>query len=90
MRLIGFAVVLAVGLMLAPRAADAQEAAKVWRIGYLSLQRAEGDKSWVAVFRQGLRELGYVEGQKVVIESVTWDLTLSGEGLSFHFEGHIP
>jgi ABC-type uncharacterized transport system substrate-binding protein len=68
MRLTGLAVILTLSLTLAPLAADAQEAAKVWRIGYLSLQRAEGDKSWVAAFRQGLRELGYVEGQNVVIE----------------------
>jgi hypothetical protein len=52
MRLIGLAVILAVSLTLAPVAAEAQEAAKVVRIGYLGTalgaypQRAEG-------FRQG-------------------------------------
>jgi hypothetical protein len=38
------------------------------RIGYLSLQREDGDKSWVAAFRQRLRDLGYVEGRTVAIE----------------------
>jgi putative ABC transport system substrate-binding protein len=40
MRLIGLAVVLAASVLLAPRAADAQPAAKVARIGYLSLNLA--------------------------------------------------
>ncbi|MGH7304811.1 MAG: ABC transporter substrate-binding protein [Candidatus Rokuibacteriota bacterium] len=66
MRLIGLAIVL--GLTLAPLAAEAQSAAKVHRIGYLSLQRVDGDRSWVAAFRQGLRDLGYVEGENVVIQ----------------------
>ena len=56
------------GLLAAPLAAEAQPAGRVYRIGYLSLQREEGDKSWVAAFRQGLRELGYVEGRNVAIE----------------------
>src|SRR5262249_32547475 len=48
--------------------AHAQTAEKVARIGYLSLQREDGDQSWFAAFRQGLRELGYVEGKNVLIE----------------------
>ena len=68
MRLIGLAVVLTLGLTLTPLVADAQSAGKVQRIGYLSLQRPEGDKSWVAAFRQGLQDLGYVEGKNIVIE----------------------
>jgi putative ABC transport system substrate-binding protein len=59
---------LAGGIVGAPLAAEAQPAGRVYRIGYLSLQREEGDKSWVAAFRQGLRELGYVEGRNVAIE----------------------
>ena len=54
--------------LAAPLVAEAQPAPKVARIGYLSLQREEGDKSWVAAFRQGLQELGYVEGRDIVIE----------------------
>jgi putative ABC transport system substrate-binding protein len=68
MRLIGLAVICTLGLLATPLAAEAQSAGKVQRIGYLSLQTAEGDKTWVAAFRQGLRELGYAEGQNVVIE----------------------
>jgi len=65
MRLI--AIVGALGLTLAPLVGEAQSGLKVHRVGYLSLQRPEGDKSWVAAFRQGLRDLGYVEGENLVI-----------------------
>jgi putative ABC transport system substrate-binding protein len=58
------------GLLAAPLAAEAQPAGNVWRIGYLSSQSAAsvGRVSFDA-FRQGLRDLGYVEGQNIVIES---------------------
>src|SRR5215470_1477978 len=57
-------------LLAAPLAADAQPAGKIWRIGYLSLVAGELDqyKPWVAAFRDGLRELGYVEGENVIVE----------------------
>ena len=55
-------------LLTAPLAAEAQRVGKIARIGYLSLAPAEFDKSWVIAFRQGLRELGYVEGKNIVIE----------------------
>jgi len=48
-------------------AAEAQQAAKVARIGYLFLDRAASPHLPEA-FRQGLRELGYLEGRSVVIE----------------------
>jgi len=54
--------------VLFPCAANAQQAKKIVRIGYLSLARIEVDGSWVAAFREGLRELGYVEGRNLVIE----------------------
>jgi putative ABC transport system substrate-binding protein len=60
--------VIAGTLIAAPLAAEAQPVGKVVRIGYLSLQREDGDRSWVAAFRQRLRDLGYVEGRNVAIE----------------------
>ena len=50
-----------------PVAANAQQAAKIARIGYLSGSLAAGPHLPEA-FRQGLRDLGYVEGRNVVIE----------------------
>jgi len=50
----------------APLAAEAQQAAKVARIGYLSTNLAANPPH--EAFGQGLRDLGYVEGRNVVIE----------------------
>ncbi len=49
--------------------AEAQQAAKVYRVGFLDFRSRSTttDPRFVA-FRQGLRELGYVEGQNIVIE----------------------
>jgi ABC-type uncharacterized transport system substrate-binding protein len=55
------------GLLAAPLAAEGQQAAKVPRIGYLALNPAANPHLHEA-FRQGLRDLGYVEGRNVVIE----------------------
>jgi ABC-type uncharacterized transport system substrate-binding protein len=66
MRRIGLAVVLAVGLALAPLI-EAQQGAKVTRIGHLSPNLAARTHLYEALL-QGLRDLGYVEGRNVVIE----------------------
>ena len=58
----------AVLLALAPLPVEAQQAGKVYRIGYLSRDFAERHKGLLASFRQGLQELGYVEGKNIVIE----------------------
>ena len=54
-------------LLTMPLAAEAQQAAKVARIGYLSIDVA-GSVHLREAFLQGLRDLGYVEGRNVVIE----------------------
>jgi putative ABC transport system substrate-binding protein len=58
---------LAGSLLTAPLAAEAQQAAKVARIGYLVTNLAANPGQREA-FLQGLRDLGYVEGGNVVIE----------------------
>src|SRR5262245_5012531 len=67
MRRIGLAVVL-VSLVLAPLAAGAQQTGKVYRIGVLEVMSATLNTTNLDAFRQGLRELGYVEGRDFVIE----------------------
>jgi putative ABC transport system substrate-binding protein len=48
--------------------AQAQQSTKVPRIGYLSSAPFSASPERHAAFRQGLRELGYVEGKNIVIE----------------------
>ena len=62
-----FMAMLTGGIVVAPLAAEAQQAAKVARIGYLANHVASSPHLPEA-FRQGLRDLGYVEGRNVVIE----------------------
>jgi putative ABC transport system substrate-binding protein len=58
---------LAGSLLAAPLAAEAQQAAKIARIGYLATNLAANARLHEA-FRQGLRDLSYVEGRNAVIE----------------------
>ncbi|PYN21121.1 MAG: hypothetical protein DMD99_20830 [Candidatus Rokuibacteriota bacterium] len=67
MRLIGLAVILAVGLTLAPLAVQAQPAGRVYRVGLLGLASGS-DVPVLAALPQGLRDLGYEEGKNLVIE----------------------
>jgi putative ABC transport system substrate-binding protein len=63
-----FVGVIAGGLLAAPLAAEAQSAGKVYRIGYLSSGSASSNPHVIEAFRQGLQELGWVEGQNIVID----------------------
>jgi putative ABC transport system substrate-binding protein len=65
-RLIGFLVTLALGILVAPLASNAQPPGKVYRIGYIA--PGTGPNVLTETFRRGLRDLGYVEGQNLVIE----------------------
>jgi ABC-type uncharacterized transport system substrate-binding protein len=68
MRLIGLAVIVALGLMFAPLAAGAQpQGGKVYRIGYLRYY-ACAEPAQFTELRHGLRDLGYAEGHNLVIE----------------------
>ena len=56
-------------LLLAPCCAvEAQQPAKVPRIGYLNAVSPSTVSDRIEALRQGLRELGYVEGKNIVIE----------------------
>ena len=58
---------ITVGLLAAPLVAEAQQTRKVPRVGVLGGQSPEISPPILAL-RQGLRELGYVEGQNIAIE----------------------
>lgn len=60
----GLIVALLLGAAAAPMGADAQPSSRVPRSGVLT----SATSSRVDVFRQGLRDLGYVEGQNITIE----------------------
>jgi len=66
-RRIGIIFTLTLGILLTQLLSAAQNPAKVPRIGYLSAGPS-GPSPNIEVFRQGLRALGYVEGQTITIE----------------------
>ena len=65
-RATGLAFALALALLAAPLATDAQQVGKVPRIGLLRLQPSSDPL--VGLIRQALREVGYVEGQTIAFE----------------------
>src|SRR5262245_35299156 len=52
----------------APLRLFAQPKSKVWRIGYLGSEMADGSAQQLDAFRTGLKDHGYVEGRNIVIE----------------------
>ena len=55
-------------MVAAPLVADAHQSGKVSRIGFLGNSTAALEANLVGPFRDGLRDLGYVEGRNVLIE----------------------
>jgi putative ABC transport system substrate-binding protein len=63
-----FGITLAILILACAHLAQAQQAKKVPRIGFLSAASPASLTARAEAFRQGLRELGYVEGKNIVIE----------------------
>jgi putative ABC transport system substrate-binding protein len=61
-------IILAVGVLVAPLAATGQQPAKMSRVGYLEPGVAGSGTPFFEAFRQGLADLGWVEGQNIAIE----------------------
>jgi putative ABC transport system substrate-binding protein len=55
-------------VLAAPRAAGAQQAGKVWRIGWLAAGRRNENDDLVEALREGLRDAGFVEGRNLLVE----------------------
>jgi ABC-type uncharacterized transport system substrate-binding protein len=60
--------VISAGAILSPLAAEAQPTGKVARVGFLSVGSEGQTRIYLNAFRQGLRELGYVEARSIAIE----------------------
>ena len=67
---------LALVLLAAPLAAEGQPPGRLSRIGFLGNSTAPLEANLVGPFREGLRDLGYVEGRNVLIE-YRWALVLT-------------
>jgi putative tryptophan/tyrosine transport system substrate-binding protein len=74
-----FVATLAGGLLAAPLAAEAQSARKIPRLCFLTFDPGTPQSSRFNPFFQGLRELGYVDGQTVAIDY----LSAGGRGQEF-------
>jgi putative tryptophan/tyrosine transport system substrate-binding protein len=67
---------LATVLLTTAPPAEAQQPTKTPRIGYLSPLTPSANPARIEAFRQGLRELGYVEGKNIAIEYRSADVKL--------------
>jgi putative ABC transport system substrate-binding protein len=65
------------GLLTAPLAAEAQQATRVYRVGFISMRTGPVDNPSLEAFRLGLREMGYLEGQNLVL-----DIGYAGQDMS--------
>jgi putative tryptophan/tyrosine transport system substrate-binding protein len=61
------AIFLLAGAVVAPLPLSAQTSSRVWRIGVLETTPMDLNAPNINAFRQSLRELGYVEGQNLII-----------------------
>ena len=64
-----FSILLSIALMGVGAIGQAQQSTKIPRIGYLNAVSPSSVSDRIEAFRQGLRELGYVEGKNIVIVS---------------------
>ena len=64
---LAFSMAVALGSLFVPAATDAQQAGRLPRIGYVATSLAENPQ-YPEAFRRGLRDLGYVEGENIIID----------------------
>lgn len=61
--------VVGMGLLVAPLVSEAQPERKARRVGYLDQGSAAANQPYLDALRQGLRDVGWVEGQNLVVEA---------------------
>jgi putative tryptophan/tyrosine transport system substrate-binding protein len=64
----GIGFIITLGILLGSLAAQAQQTRNMYRIGFLGNSTAALEANLVGPFREGLRDLGYIEGRNVLIE----------------------
>ena len=64
----GLSILIAVAVLAVGVIAEAQQPTKIPRIGFLSASSGSSQSVRVEAFRQGLHELGYVEGRNIAVE----------------------
>ena len=64
----GIGFIITLGILLGSLAAQAQQTGTVYRIGFLGNSTAALEANLVGPFREGLRDLGYVEGRNILME----------------------
>jgi putative ABC transport system substrate-binding protein len=68
MKKLDLSILVAALVLTVTLGANAQQAAKVPRIGYLAGGTPDDEKERVAAFQQGLRDLSYVDGKNILVE----------------------
>ena len=69
LRTVGLIITVALGFLVAPLVTEAQQVGKIFRIGLLLPWGASSaPPRHIEAFRQGLRQLGYIEGQNIALE----------------------
>ena len=63
-----FMAMIAGSFLAAPFTAEAQQAGKVWRVGYLAPSSKTDAAQVLQPFLEGMRQLGYVEGRNLKVE----------------------
>jgi putative tryptophan/tyrosine transport system substrate-binding protein len=63
-----FSILTAAAVLTFPVITDAQQAGKIFRIGFLDATTASGSAGLLDTFRQEMRKLGWIEGKNITIE----------------------
>ena len=63
-------IAISAGVLVVPLHASAQQRNKIWRVGFLAQRHIDlvDTDYYYGPFRQGMRELGYIEGKNLLIE----------------------
>src|SRR5215470_8066055 len=64
----GLVLLLVISVVVTPFAAEAQQAGRVYRIGYMSVVSRQSAEPLMVIFLRALRDLGWIEGRNLLVE----------------------